>query len=78
MQERKQTAKELPRVRVSSRLSKTWIQSQETRRQAIKHLPDFNARHGIRRTERQRRGRSALVIALIVHLIAGFFLIKSI
>ena len=78
MQEQKQVPKDLPRVRVSSRLSKTWIQSQETRRQAIKHLPDFNARHSIRRIERQRRRRSALIIALIVHLIAGFFLIKSI
>ena len=78
MQEQKQAPKDLPRVRVSSRLSKTWIQSQETRQQTVKHLPDFNAQHSIRRTERQRRRRSALIIALIVHLIAGFFLIKSI
>ncbi len=73
MQGQKQVPKDLPRVRISSRLSKTWVHRQETRRQAVKHLPDFNAQHSIRRTERQRRRRSALIIALIVHLIAGFF-----
>ena len=79
MQGQKQATKDLPRVRVSSRLSKTWVQSQETRRQqAIRHLPAFNARHSARRTMRRRRRRSALTIALIVHLIAGFFVIQSI
>ncbi len=78
MQGQKQVPKDLPRVRISSRLSKTWVHRQESRRQAVKYLPDFNARHSIRRTERQRRRLSALIIALIVHLIAGFFLIKSI
>ncbi|RKU08590.1 hypothetical protein C6502_15375 [Candidatus Poribacteria bacterium] len=78
MQERKQTTKDLPRVRISSRLSKTWIQRQENRRQAVRHLPAFNARHIARRTMRRRRRRAALTIALIVHLIAGFFVIQSI
>ena len=78
MQGQKRATKDLPRVRVSSRLSKTWVQRQESRQQVVKHLPDFNARHSTRRTERQRRRRSALIIALIVHLIAGFFLMKSI
>ena len=78
MQEPKQPTKDLPRVRISSRLSKTWVNTQESRSQVVEHLPDFNARHSIRRTERQRRRRSALIIALTLHLIAGFFLLKSI
>ncbi len=78
MQGQKQVTKDLPRVRVSSRLSKTWIQRQETRRQSIRHLPEFNARHIARRTEHRRRNRFALATALILHLIAAFFLIQSI
>ena len=78
MQEQKQVPKDLPRVRISSRLSKTWVHRQESRPQAVKRLPDFNVRHRVRRTERQRRRRSALIIALIVHLIAGFFVMQSI
>ena len=73
MQERKQTTKDLPRVRISSRLSKTWIQWQE-----IKRLPEFNIQYSMRRAVRRRRRGAALIIALIVHLIAGFFLIQSI
>ena len=78
MQEQKQPTKDLPRVRVSSRLSKTWVHRQETRRQAVRHLPAFNARYSARRTMRRRQRRVALAIALIVHLIAGFFVIQSI
>ena len=78
MQGQKQATKDLPRVRISSRLSKTWIQQQESRRQAIRHLPEFNTRYSVRRTIRRRRRRSALIIALTLHLIAAFFLILSI
>ena len=79
MQGQKRPTKDLPRVRISSRLSKTWVQRQNTRRQqAIRHLPEFNARHRVRRTMHRRRSRSALIIALILHLIATFFVIKSI
>ncbi len=78
MQGQKQVTKDLPRVRVSSRLSKTWIQRQETRQQPIRHLPDFNTRHSVRRTEHRRRNRFALATALILHLIAAFFVIQSI
>ena len=78
MQGQKQTPKNLPRVRVSSRLSKTWIQRQETKQQSIRHLPVFNIQHRARRTEHLRRSRSALTIALILHLIAGFFILQSI
>ena len=78
MQEQKQAPKDLPRVRVSSRLSKTWIQKQESRRQAIRHLPEFNAQHRARRTEHRRRNRFALATALILHLIAAFFAIQLI
>ena len=78
MQEQKQVPKDLPRVRVSSRLSKTWVHRQESRQQVVKHLPDFNARHSVRRARHRRRSRSALTIAIILHLIAGFFVVKSI
>ena len=78
MEGQKRATKDLPRVRISSRLSKTWINSQENGWQVVEHLPAFNAQHSARRTMRRRRRRSALTIALIVHLIAGFFLIQSI
>lgn len=78
MQGQKQVTKDLPRVRISSRLSKTWIHRQETRRQSIRHLPEFNVRRSVRRTEHRRRNRFALATALILHLIAAFFLIQSI
>ena len=78
MQGQKQVTKDLPRVRVSSRLSKTWIQRQEPRRQVIRHLPEFNARHSARRTRHRQQRGAALIIALTLHLIAGFFLIRSI
>ena len=78
MQEQKQVPKDLPRVRVSSRLSRTWIQEQETRQQSIRHLPAFNIQHSVRRTAHRRRSRSALTIALILHLIVAFFVIQSI
>ncbi|MCE2395704.1 DUF4159 domain-containing protein [Candidatus Poribacteria bacterium] len=78
MQGQKQAPKDLPRVRISSRLSKTWIKSQESRRQAIRHLPEFNIQHSGRRAVRRRRRRSALAIALILHLVTAFFVIQSI
>lgn len=78
MQGQKQVPKDLPRVRISSRLSKTWIKSQESRQQAIRHLPEFNIQHSRHRAARRRRHRAALAIALILHLAAAFFVIQSI
>ena len=78
MQEQKRVTKDLPRVRISSRFSKTWIQEQETRQQSIVHSSSFNMRRGAHRTAHQRRSRVALTIALILHLIAAFFIIQSI
>ena len=78
MQGQKRVTKDLPRIRVSSRLSKTWIQKQEVRRQGIGHLPAFNVRRSVRRTAHRRRNVRALTITLILHLIGAFFLIQSI
>lgn len=78
MQGQKQVTKDLPRVRISSRLSKTWINNQESRPQAIRHLPEFNIQHSVRRAVRRRRHRSALAIALILHLVVAFFVVQSI
>ena len=73
MQGQKQVPKDLPRIRVSSRFSKTWIQSQ-----GIRSLSVFSMQRRVLRTRHQRRNGSALLIAIILHLIAGFFVIKSI
>ena len=78
MQGQKQAPKDLPRVRISSRLSKTWINHEENRRQAIRHLPEFNIQHSVRRSVRRRRRRAALVIALILHIVIAFFVVQSI
>ena len=78
MQGQKQGTKDLPRIRISSRLSKAWIQGQKIRQKATRYLPAFNVRYSAHRTMTQRQNRAALIIALILHLIAAFFLIKSI
>ena len=78
MQGQKPVPKDLPRIRVSSRLSKTWIQRPKIRQQAINYLPTFSARHYVRDAINRRQKRSALTIALILHLIGAFFLIQSI
>ena len=78
MQGQKRVTKDLPRVRISSRLSKTWINSQETRQQAIRHLPEFNIQHSGRRAAHRRRRRTALAIALILHLVVAFFVVQSV
>ena len=73
MQGQKQGTKDLPRIRISSRLSKTWVQGQ-----TIRDLPSLSARYDVYRALHRRRSRSALAVALILHLIAAFFLIQSI
>ena len=78
MQGRRQETKDLPRIRVNSRLSKTWIQGQEIRRQAIRHLPIFNVRYAVQRTAHRRRSLKALTITLILHLIGVFLLLHYI
>lgn len=78
MKGQKQGTKDLPRIRVSSRLSKTWIQGPKIKQQAIGPLSAFNVRYNAQRTLRQRRKVRALAITLILHLIGAFFLIQSI
>ena len=78
MQGQTQGTKDLPRIRISSRLSKAWIQGQKIRQKATRYLPAFNVRYSAHRAMTQRQNRAALIIALILHLIAAFFLIKSI
>ena len=73
MQGQRQVTKDLPRIRVRSRVSETGVQSQE-----IRHLPTFNMRHNVRRTVHRRRNVWAMTITLILHLIVAFFVIQSI
>jgi hypothetical protein len=69
----RQGSQDLPRIRVSSRISKAGIQ-----RQKIRRLPPSSVRHNVHRSLHWRRNARALTITLILHLIAAFFLIQSI
>ena len=73
MQGQRRANKDLPRIRVRSRFSETGAQTQE-----IRHLPAFNMRYNVRQTISRRQNVRALTIALILHLIAAFFVIQSI
>ena len=78
MEKQGQKTKGLPRIRISSDQSKTWVQNQARKRVPASHTrqpPALNIRYTAQRVRRRRQRLRAFAITLILHLISIFFLL---